>query len=403
MRGKVWLLVGLMGCGSTGGSVPVGAHDVVGSEGGRPGALGTSPSSSSTSSPTTDSGPSTDGTTPGPTGGASTAPTGSTSGASTGGCPSGHVCIDTFPWSGSGTTTGAVGLLDGYGCAPDTDESGPEVVYQVELSEAGFLAAELYGLPSGVDVDVHILDALDPDACVDRGHWASGALLMPGTYYVVVDSWVDGAGDVKDGAYSLALNVVTRDRFAADGLDPDVLERAMWAFDGAWSEGQTDRMVYGVLDFSLPSSEPRMFIMDLVGDRMIYAVHASHGIGSQDPSDLTMADRFSNVPGSEQSSLGMAVAAETYIGSNGYSLRLDGLDPSFNDNVRSRAIVIHPAEYATPDFVATYGYLGRSQGCPAVDPAISEDLIDTLADGALLWSYYPSADFLANGRYIQDF
>jgi hypothetical protein len=321
----------------------------------------------------------------------------------TDGCPAGVICVDTFPYVDTSTTTGAVSSFDSYSCAPSTDESGPEVVYEVQLDEAGFLATEVYGLPAGVDVDVHVLDALDPDACVDRGHWAAGALMMPGTYYVVVDSWVDGSGVAYDGDYTVGINVVTRDTFEADGLDPVVLERALWAFDGAWFDDQTDRFIYGVIDFGMPSTLPRMFIMDLLTDEMIYAVHTTHGEGSGDPNDITMASTFSNVHESHQSSLGMVKAAETYYGTWGYSLRLDGLDPIYNDQVRSRAIVIHPADYATQDFVDDYGYLGRSWGCPAVDPAISAGLIDTIADGALLLAYYPSNDFLSAGRYISGY
>ena len=334
--------------------------------------------------------------------------TGSTTDASTSttdpaGCAPGLICVDQFPFTDGSSTTGSPATLDGYSCASTINESGPEVVYEVVLAETGFLAAELSDLGAGVDVDLHLLEALDAGACIDRGHWSSGALLAPGTYYVVVDSWVDSAGDAKDGAYTLDLNLTTPDAFVGYGLDADVLELGLWAFDDAWFAGETDRLVYGILDFSLPSDERRMFIIDLVTGDMLFDVHASHGIGSQDPGDLTMASSFSNVSGSNASSLGMVRAAETYFGSNGYSLRLDGLDNGFNGNVRDRAIVIHPAEYATPDFVATYGYLGRSQGCPAVDPDISDALIDTLADGALMLAYYPDNDFLSRGRFVEGF
>ena len=363
------------------------------SEGTAATATDTSTSESTTPTTTTTTDPGTSSSTGGSTG---TTPTEDP-------CPPGVICVDSFPYTDDNTTTGAAATLDGYSCSPSTDESGPEVVYQVELTEAGFLAAEVYDLPAGVDVDVHVLEAIDADACVDRGHWAAGALMMPGTYYVVVDTWVDGSGVPYDGDYTLGLHVTTRDDYTSYGLEPDVLERALWAFDGAWFDDETDRFVYGVIDFSLPSTVPRMFIMDLLTGEMLFDVHTTHGEASGDPNDITMASSFSNIHESHQSSLGMVRAAETYYGTYGYSLRLDGLDPSFNDNVRDRAIVIHPADYATQDFVDTYGYLGRSWGCPAIDPAISEALISTIADGSLVLAYYPSADFLSGGRFISGY
>jgi len=318
-------------------------------------------------------------------------------------CPPDVECIDTVPFVVTDTTTGAASTFDAYSCSPSTDESGPEQVYEVILDEAGYLATEVYGLPDGVDVDVHVLASLDADDCVDRGHWTAGALLMPGTYYVVVDSWVDGSGDVKDGEYTLGVNVTHRDAFEGWGLDADVLERGLFAFDEAWFDGETDTFVYGLIDFSMPSDLRRFFVMDLLTGDMLFDEYVSHGEGSSDPNDIRMASDFSNIHESHQSSLGMMRAAETYYGSWGYSLRLDGLDPVYNDQVRSRAIVIHPADYTTESFVNTYGYTGRSWGCPAVDPAISADLIDTIADGALVLSYGETNDFLTDGKYMPGF
>jgi hypothetical protein len=116
-----------------------------------------------------------------------------------------------------------------------------------------------------------------------------------------------------------------------------------------------------------------------------------------------MAAGFSNVSGSNASSLGLAVGAETYFGNNGYSLRMDGLDPGFNDNLRDRAVVVHDGDYATQDFVDTYGYLGRSNGCWVVDPLVSEDLVDLLADGTLMYTWAPEPDFLSDSAWLQGF
>jgi hypothetical protein len=315
-------------------------------------------------------------------------------------CPPGVVCVAQLPFTTQDSTTGAAGDFDEYACAPSTDESGPEVVYRVVLEEEGFLGARLSGLPGGVDVDLHVLDALDPDACVDRGHWESGALLTAGTYYVVVDSWVSGGGEVMDGAYTLELGFTGYDDHDWAGLDPSVFEAALWGFDRAWSEADLWRLQLGVIDYSMLSTEPRFWVVDLAQGTLTFAELTSHGSGSQDASDLRLADDFSNVSGSNMSSIGLARVAETYWGSNGYSVRLDGLEPGWNSNDRSRAIVVHAADYATQDFVDENGYLGRSQGCPAVDPAVHEDLIDALADGGGLFKYYPDPSWLNNSVYL---
>jgi hypothetical protein len=214
---------------------------------------------------------------------------------------------------------------------------------------------------------------------------------------------VDEGGAVYDGEYTLTLSQTRASDHTAAGLAPDTLAAALFAFDRARERGEADRLEYAVLDFWLPSIEPRLFVLDLRRNELLFAELASHGIGSQDPDDLTRASWFSNVSGSHASSLGLIRAAETYWGDNGYSLRLDGLESGFNDNVRERAIVIHSADYATQDFVDEYGYLGRSQGCPALDPLVSDALIDTLTDGALLFAYYPDPEWVGASTYLAGF
>lgn len=321
----------------------------------------------------------------------------------TGDCPAGVICVDRFPFTDTSTTTGGAADLEGYACAPSTDESGPEVVYRVQLDQDGFLAAGLRDLPAGVDVDVHLLEQLDAGSCVDRGHWNAAALLPAGTWFVVVDSWVDGAGQVQDGEYTLDLGFTRFGDFVFDGLSADALEPALYAFDQAWQDDRTDRLDLAIVDFSLPSTEHRFFALDLLRSELVMDELVTHGSGSQDPTDLTMASTFSNVSGSNASSLGLSVGAETYSGTHGYSLRMDGLDPGFNDAIRDRAVVVHNADYATQAFVNDNGYLGRSNGCWVFDPAISADVIDLLAGGTLMFSWAPAADFLRDSVWLDGF
>ncbi len=314
-------------------------------------------------------------------------------------CPAGVICVDTFPFVESNTTTGGASTFDSYGCDWNIDESGPEVVYQVELDEPGFLAVTLWGMSGSTDVDAHLLGALDSGDCIDRGHWDAASLLQPGTYFVVADSWVDNSGIAHDGDYSIRMQHTRFDHLAGDGLRPHVMEDALTIFDTAWHGSDTSRLLYTVADFTLPSSEPRQWTFDLATGDLLYNVHVTHGSGGQDPTDPAMVAQMSNTTGSHMSSVGLMRTAETYYGSWGYSMRMDGLEPGHNDLVRPRAIVVHPADYATPAFVAQNGYLGRSWGCPAVDPAISADLIDTIKNGSLFLSYFDDSSWMNTSTY----
>lgn len=315
-------------------------------------------------------------------------------------CPADVICVDSFPFVDTNTTIGGNTVLDGYGCAPTTNEAGPERVYRVDLADSGLLVASLDDLGDGVDVDVHILEQLDPGACLDRGHWDAAALVPAGRFWVVVDSWVDTESLSHEGSYELTLALTTGNSHLSEGLAPTVLDAGLRAFALGWEFGDTIELEYGIIDYTMPSIEPRFFVLDLRQGDLIYAELVSHGEGSQDPNDITLTGNMSNLEGSHASSVGLVLTAETYNGSNGYSLRLDGLEVGFNHNDRDRAIVVHGADYATQSFVDDYGYLGRSWGCPAVDPVVTGQLIDTLAGGRLLLKYFDDQGWLSSSVYV---
>ena len=114
-----------------------------------------------------------------------------------------------------------------------------------------------------------------------------------------------------------------------------------------------------------------------------------------------MATAFSNVESSLKTSLGLFVTRDTYVGQHGVSLRLDGLEPGFNDRASTRAIVIHGADYVNLDLVPRYGRIGRSWGCPALRAAIAKPIIDVLKDGQFVFSYYPDQDWLARSALLK--
>lgn len=151
-----------------------------------------------------------------------------------------------------------------------------------------------------------------------------------------------------------------------------------------------------VIDFSLPSNEKRMWIIDLHDGVILHHGYVSHGRNSGD----LMALKFSNTNSSYMSSLGFYLTAETYQGKHGYSLRLDGLEPGFNDNARERAIVIHGADYAREDFIKQTGRLGRSLGCPALPQEITVEIIDMIKDRSVLFIYGKDDNYLNQSQIL---
>jgi len=152
-----------------------------------------------------------------------------------------------------------------------------------------------------------------------------------------------------------------------------------------------------VIDFSLPSTEKRLWIIDPEKGEVLLNSVVAHGKNSGE----LMAVKFSNKPESYQSSLGFYLTAETYQGKHGYSLRLDGLEKGFNDMARSRAIVVHGADYATEAFAKMTGRLGRSLGCPALPSDLSKEVIDLIKNGSLLFIYGNHPDYLENSTIAQ--
>lgn len=154
--------------------------------------------------------------------------------------------------------------------------------------------------------------------------------------------------------------------------------------------------VITIIDFSLPSDKERLWVLDLIQGKVLFHCLVSHGRNSGE----LMADKFSNIPGSNASSPGFYITGETYIGKHGFSLKLDGLEMGINDKARTRAIVMHGADYVSTEFIRKYGRLGRSFGCPAVPQELSKEIIQTIKGGSCLFIYVPKTSYLSNSPII---
>jgi hypothetical protein len=182
----------------------------------------------------------------------------------------------------------------------------------------------------------------------------------------------------------------------APGLNPQALRHALAAMQCAVNHGAEPAQRLAVIDYSLPSTERRLWIFDLQRKRLLLRDFVAHGRQSGE----NFAARFSNRLGSHQSSLGLFRTAESYRGKHGYSLRMDGLEPGLNDLARERAIVIHGADYVSPRLVRSYGRIGRSLGCPAVRPEVARLVVDQLKGGQFLFAWHSNRRWLQGSAYL---
>jgi hypothetical protein len=183
----------------------------------------------------------------------------------------------------------------------------------------------------------------------------------------------------------------------APEADPRVLALALEARDCAATElGTAPSPRLAVIDYSLPSTTPRLWVFDLERQSLLFHEYVAHGQGNGE----NLARSFSNRDGSHASSLGLFRTGDTYQGHNGYSLRMQGLEPGVNDAAMAREIVVHGAAYVNPAMARQQGRLGRSWGCPALRPQVAAAVIDSLKNGQMIFAYYPDSNWLAHSPFI---
>ena len=171
---------------------------------------------------------------------------------------------------------------------------------------------------------------------------------------------------------------------------PELLARALEAYARVEAAGRVRNRLLTVIDYALPSSQRRLWVLEPDTRRVLFHEFVAHGRGSAPEANPDVATLFGNQPGSFRSSLGTFLTGDVYSGQHGTSLRLLGLDAGVNDRALERKIVIHPADYVSPAFrERSGGRLGRSWGCPALDPSVAGTIIERIQAGSVLFAVGP--------------
>ncbi len=158
----------------------------------------------------------------------------------------------------------------------------------------------------------------------------------------------------------------------------------------------TKKNIVSIVDFSQPSSQKRLYVIDVNSGKILFNTWVAHGRNSGNE----YASQFSNSPESHQSSLGFYTTLDTYMGGHGYSLRLKGCERGINDNAFERAIVIHGADYVSNRFINERGTPGRSFGCPAIPNELSKKIIDVIKNGSCLFIYHPTKKYCTQSKIL---
>lgn len=180
-------------------------------------------------------------------------------------------------------------------------------------------------------------------------------------------------------------------------LSYQVFKYAMTGYFNLRQQGKlSNKKLISIIDFTKKSSLKRFYTIDLEALAVKFFTYVSHGKNTGEDE----AKSFSNVVHSNQSSLGFYVTGETYVGSKGYSLRLDGMEKGYNDRIRERAVVIHNADYVSEAWIKKYGRLGRSQGCPALPVELGKKIIDVVKNKTVIFAYADDTRYLETSSVL---
>jgi hypothetical protein len=181
-------------------------------------------------------------------------------------------------------------------------------------------------------------------------------------------------------------------------LSASIYQMAAYGYHKLEAAKKIGKPILTIVDFSKPSTEKRLFVIDMQSGKVLVHSLVAHGRNSGEK----VATQFSNSDASHQSSLGFYITGNTYNGGNGYSLKLKGMEAGFNDKAEQRAIVMHGADYVSESAIKNLGRLGRSWGCPAVSQQEHKMIIDLIKQGSCLFVYAPQQQYISSSTLLKD-
>lgn len=180
-------------------------------------------------------------------------------------------------------------------------------------------------------------------------------------------------------------------------INPKVLALALLAYNNAKKFNfDVRKPIITIIDYSLLSNVKRLWVLDLAQQKILFNSLVAHGKYTGEVRALYFSDNFDSL----QSSLGVFLTRDTYVGHEGNTLRISGLEYGVNANAEARHIVIHGAWYASEQVAQISGHIGKSWGCPAIEPKLADDIIETIKDGTIVFSYYPDKHWLNTSPFL---
>ncbi len=168
------------------------------------------------------------------------------------------------------------------------------------------------------------------------------------------------------------------------GLDRKIFFDAYKGYQYLLSKGKLNNPdLLTIADYSQSAKNKRLYVIDVKQGKLLFNTFVSHGRGS----GAEFASDFSNAQNSNKSSLGFMITGETYIGTAGYSLRLDGVEDGINNQVRVRNVVMHGSRFVNYERIYERGTIGNSLGCPAIPLSDHKMVIDKVKGGSCLFIF----------------
>jgi hypothetical protein len=189
--------------------------------------------------------------------------------------------------------------------------------------------------------------------------------------------------DSRAAPISLPTSLVNQ--LQSEGLKKNVIQLGLHAYRYAQKHATVKKPVLTIIDYTIRSSKPRMWIIDIKQGKLLMEALVANGKNS----GVFYGEHFSNKPHSKQSSLGVYITTNTFHGHHNVALRVQGLEKHINDLAAERAIELHSAAYVTPEFAKQHGRVGRSWGCFAVNPARIKEIIQYTKNGSVIFAYAP--------------